>query len=263
MMKILDAKKFRDASTASFKDASPFPHFVIDGAVREEMLAQLISSVAKVPFGMRSSDYIFAKNKYESPSFDQDDQMLADLKSDLLSPSFADFLSKLTGQELFVDPLFVGGGLHRGGRGSFLDMHADFSRHPVESSWLRELNILLYLNQDYEDSFGGHLQLRNRNTGEEHAIAPANNRMVVMLTKEHTLHGYYPISFPPGSYRTSIATYAYSIDHDYARNPPRTTVWAPDQCGPVKRLIATISPPIIALKNRLVGSSTARRAKHK
>ncbi len=128
---------------------------------------------------------------------------------------------------------------------------------------MRELNILLYLNQDYEESWGGHLDMESSENGAIGRVAPLGNRLVIMLTKKHTLHGYKQISFPEGRMRTSIAAYAYTIDHDFDSNPDRTTLWRPKQAGIAKQIIARIAPGLVRIKRYFLGSSTARRAARK
>ena len=243
-----------------FLAARPFEHVCIDNALNNQSLTEIIRSIAALEFGEKSSDYIFAKNKYETPDFNKQSPILSEFKAELLSERFENILRTVCGKKVFVDKHFVGGGVHRGGAGSFLDMHADFNRHPVHSNWMRELNILLYLNDNYDDKYGGHLELENARTHEKSRISPVANRLVIMLTKEYTLHGYKPIHFPKGTYRTSIAAYAYSINEDYSNVPSRTTLWVPDQANVFKRGVARIWPLAVKIKNRWLGSSTAKRA---
>ncbi len=254
----LEASESENAS--EFAGAVPFEHLVVDNFLTPAALAAVLGAIPAPIVSQKSSDYIFARNKFENPLFYAAAPIFTRLRDELLSDRFAAWLSAIYGKKLFVDPQFVGGGLHQGGSGSFLDMHADFSRHPIDETWLRELNILLYLNDDYDTAFGGSLNLRHAVTGATGAIEPRLNRMVVMLTKGHTLHGYAPINFPPGRFRTSIAAYAYSIDTDFAATPHRSTAWRPTDGGPIKTLLARLSPSLVKLKTRFLGSSTARRA---
>lgn len=181
----------------------------------------------------------------------------------MLSPEFGAVLGQMYGKPLTVDPDFVGGGLHRGGEGSFLDMHTDFNLHPKNRTWIRELNILLYLNKDWRPEYGGSLDLRNSRTEMTGSIEPLYNRLVLMLTKDHTFHGYKPISFPEGAYRTSIASYAYSIatNESELENLKTTTTWVPEQGGIIKSVIARATPALVTLKQRLFGSATANKSK--
>lgn len=251
----------RDALRQEFKDAKPFEYVIIDNFLKAASLQAVLAAIPAPDPDKKSSDYLFAKNKFENPNFEGQQNVLVELRDELLSERFASLLSHIYGRPLFVDPTFLGGGIHQGGEGSYLDMHADFSRHPAHKDWLRELNILLYLNTDYQDAWGGHLDLVHADTHERGSIAPVANRMVFMLTKKHTLHGYKPISFPKGRYRTSLAGYAYSIDTDFEAVPDRSTMWKPEDAGLGKSLLAKASPTLVKVKNNLFGSSTERRAR--
>lgn len=158
-----------------FRTAQPFEYLVIDNFLCEASLQKLMAAIPEPDQKKRSSDYMFAKNKFEDPTFAIGQNILMALRDELLSDRFAAMLSVIFGKTLFVDPAFVGGGIHQGGEGSFLDMHADFSRHPANRTWLRELNILLYLNPNYDESFGGHLELEHAQTHQQGRVAPLLN----------------------------------------------------------------------------------------
>ncbi|WP_343633341.1 2OG-Fe(II) oxygenase [Roseateles sp.] len=249
-----------DQLKSEYQQAKPFPYVVIEDFLTPEALALVHAHMPAPNEENKSSDYVFAKNKFENPSFAGGAQIFQQLREALLGERFARLLSDIYGREVFVDPRFLGGGIHQGGEGSYLDMHADFSRHPANKDWLRELNILLYLNKDYDESYGGHLELQHKETGERGRVAPRENRLVLMLTKGHTLHGYKPINFPKGRYRTSLAAYAYSVDTNYSAVPVRSTQWQPEDAGVAKSLLAKASPTLVKLKTALLGSNTERRA---
>lgn len=249
-----------DQFSTAFASGSPFPHVAIDGFLEPTSLAALVEAVPSPDRANKSNDYLFARNKFENPTFAGAPTIFQQLREELLSERFARLIGSIYGKPVFIDPQFVGGGIHQGGEGSFLDMHADFSRHPTYKDWLRELNILLYLNKDYSEDFGGHLEMQHATTGERGRVAPIANRLVVMLTKAHTLHGYKRITFPKGQYRTSLAAYAYSVDNDFDAEPARSTLWKPEDAGTGKNLLARAAPALVRLKTALVGSSTARRA---
>jgi len=124
----------QDASalSAGFNSALPFPHVVIDDFLTIEGLAQLEpgSLMRRQTTSERSSDFLFSKNKAENPHFGSVSERFSRLRDELVSDRFQSFICQVVGREVFVDQDFVGGGLHLGGSGSYLDMHADFSRHP-------------------------------------------------------------------------------------------------------------------------------------
>lgn len=247
----------------SFESAAPFKHVVIDGFLTQDAVEEVVAlGMHETPIANEnSSDFVFAKNKMEAPDIANINETMKQLKAELISSRFRAFLSNLAGYELFVDEKFVGGGLHQGGAGSYLDMHADFSRHPESRNWIRELNILLYLNPDYDPEWGGALKLVHSKTRASTQIAPLLNRAVIMLTKEHTIHGYDPIAFPDGRFRTSIAAYAYRLERGNESIPFRTTQWQPAGAG--KRILARVMSPLVVLKQGLLGSRTVKRAASK
>lgn len=245
-----------------FRGADPFPLVVIDDFLPPLFAEGLHQEILSLKDLTQSNDYIFAKNKFEHPSLQDIGPHGAELKRFLLSDAFADALSTMYGHTLFVDADFTGGGVHRGGAGSFLDMHADFGRHPSEKNWVRELNILLYMNKDWRPEYRGSLDLTNAENGKSRAVEPLFNRCVLMLTKGHTLHGYKPTAFPEGMHRNSIAAYAYSLETDETKlaSLSTTTKWQPVDAKPTKRIVARLAPQLVRLKQRLFGSNTVKNS---
>jgi Rps23 Pro-64 3,4-dihydroxylase Tpa1-like proline 4-hydroxylase len=251
----------RAALHKQFISARPFPYLVIENFLRPELLPEILAAIhsATQTRLTQSNDLVFAKEKYEFPQLEDVHPLLAQLRSEFLDPRFGEWLTALAGQNVFIDPDFVGGGVHQGGSGSYLDMHADFNLHPVNNDWQRHLNILLYLNPGWQPDMGGQLKLRSAETGNEASVEPLLNRCVIMLAQEHTLHGYAPIDFPPGTFRTSIAAYAYM--HQDGSAAYRPTVWHPENAPLYRQLLARVSPTLVKLKNKWFGSRTARAAR--
>jgi len=163
---------------------------------------------------------------------------LSELYEDLISDRFAAILFGIIGERVFVDESFHGGGVHQGGEGSFLDMHAEFNYHPIQKHCFRNLNILLYLNKDWLPVYGGDLKSRHAKTGEHLKVEPLFNRCVIMFTRDYTLHGYDKINFPAGHFRRAIATYAYSLD-EYPKEGYRSTKWHPESGPILKKIIGS------------------------
>ena len=82
--------------------------------------------------------------------------------------------------------------------------------------------------------------------------------MVIMLTDDTTLHGYRPIDFPAGRYRTSIASYAYTLYPTGSNGGERATRWYSDNW--FRRQVGARWPQIVRLKTSIFGSTTAKRA---
>ena len=127
---------------------------------------------------------------------------------------FVSFLEELTGiGGLVPDPHLRGGGLHEIRRGGLLGVHADFNVHPRLRLY-RRLNLLIYLNKDWQPEWGGSLELWDRG-GQQcvRAIQPVFNRAVLFDTSNFSYHGHpHPLACPPERSRKSVALYYYSLE---------------------------------------------------
>jgi Rps23 Pro-64 3,4-dihydroxylase Tpa1-like proline 4-hydroxylase len=93
-------------------------------------------------------------------------------------------------------------------------MHSDFQFQNSLKLW-RRINVLLYLNSDWEDSWGGHLHLWDRYNSSEPKIsyAPIHNNMVIFKTTNNSFHGHPgPLMSPEHIQRKSVAVYYYTSD---------------------------------------------------
>src|SRR5204863_2540468 len=83
------------------------------------------------------------------------------------------------------------------------------------------------------------------------------NRMIIQQTRVYTLHCYDPTNFPENNFRTSVATYAYTIHRELIEKP-RTTDWFAKKDQPIKRMVSSIYGPAVKIKNYFFGSATAK-----
>jgi len=235
--------------------AKPFPHLIIDNFCDPQKIESLYNKIPELE--NKSRDYMFANNKFEKSNYKELGPEFEELYDDLSSKRMNDFLSFIANEDIFVDPKNHGGGLHQGKKNSFLDMHLDFNYHPLHKGWYRNMNLLLYLNKDWKPEYKGQLKLVDLRTGEEKDLEVPFNRMIIQQTRAYTLHGYDMTNFPENKYRTSVATYAYTI-HKTLVEKPRTTDWVVKNGQPVKKAIASIYGPAVKIKNSLFGSGTAK-----
>jgi Rps23 Pro-64 3,4-dihydroxylase Tpa1-like proline 4-hydroxylase len=236
-----------------FATAEPFPLLLIDGFLEESFAEELLSEFPSIETMNRTKDYVFG-DKREEADFAKAGPASKAYYDFLLSDEFAQIIGTITGgRKLFVDPAFHGGGFHQGGDGSFLDTHVDFNVHPKHSDWLRVLNLLLYMNKDWKPEWDGALLVRTDPKNEPRAILPLFNRAVFMLTSDNTYHGYRKMSLPAGQSRKSIAGYAYELIEEGSDLKARTTSWAPEEGGLVKKTLARHWTGLAAAKNKLTG----------
>jgi Rps23 Pro-64 3,4-dihydroxylase Tpa1-like proline 4-hydroxylase len=193
-------------------NAHPFPHVVIDNFLPEYVLEAIVEEFPKP----KDIDWQSFQNNAEKKLASKDEQQMGDATRYLLyqlnSSTFITFLEALTGiPGIIPDPHFVGGGLHQIERGGYLKMHVDFNRH-TRLQLDRRLNLLIYLNKNWEEEYGGHLQLWDKDMTQcEKKILPVFNRCVVFSTTDFSYHGHpEPLTCPEDRTRRSLALYYYS-----------------------------------------------------
>ncbi len=202
------ASKYRE----SYAQATPFPHITIDNFLQSDLLDKILEEFPKV----HSIDWQKFDAAPEKKLASKDEMKMGDTTRLLLyqlnSSTFINFLENLTGIDgIIPDPHFEGGGLHQIERGGYLKMHVDFNRHS-KLHLDRRLNILLYLNKNWSEEYGGHLELWDKDmTRCEKKILPIFNRCVIFNTTEFSYHGHpEPLTCPEGQTRKSLALYYYS-----------------------------------------------------
>ena len=129
----------------------------------------------------------------------------------LSAPEWLQDLEHITGiPRILADPEFDGGGMHVTGAGGRLDVHVDFNyleKHQLH----RRLNILIYLNPAWQSSWGGNIELWDREVKTCHqSFSPQLNRCVVFETSDISYHGVAPVRCPPDVARRSFAAYYYT-----------------------------------------------------
>ncbi len=196
-----------------YREAQPYAHIVLDDFLQPETLEKALSEFPDIQSGgwihyVHFNEKKFGKNKLEAlPPTPQA------IIQELNSKPFVEFLTALTGiQNLFSDNSLEGGGLHQSKRGGFLNIHADFTVHPHQRHWQRRANVLVYLNKNWQEEYGGHLELWDRKmTQMEKKISPIFNRCVIFNTDPDSFHGHpHPIQCPEEITRKSIALYYYT-----------------------------------------------------
>ena len=109
------------------------------------------------------------------------------------------------------DPHLHGAGLHAYPCQGKLDMHLDYSIHPL-SGKERRLNLIVYLNKGWKQEYGGDLQLASDlSLPHVQVVTPVWNTAVLFRTSDLSYHGIpRPIQCPPDEYRKSLAVYYLS-----------------------------------------------------
>ena len=201
-----------EKSHAAYQSAEPFPHIVIDNFLPEALLDEILNEFPQAQDIEWQKFDASSEKKLASKSELQMGEKTRSLLYQLNSSTFITFLERLTSVDgLVPDPHFMGGGLHQIEPGGFLKMHVDFNRYD-RLRLDRRLNLLLYLNKDWEEAYGGHLELWDKEVTQcSKKILPIFNRCVVFTTTDFSYHGHpEPLTCPPDRSRKSLALYYYS-----------------------------------------------------
>jgi Rps23 Pro-64 3,4-dihydroxylase Tpa1-like proline 4-hydroxylase len=176
------------------------------------------------------------------------------------SRPFILFLEEMTGiKGLIPDPYYAGAGIHRVANGGHLDIHADFNHHQYMNVE-RRLNVLIYLNRDWREEWGGSFEIWNKEmTKKEASFVPIYNRMVCFSTGSDTFHGNpETVNHPDGEHRFSIALYYYTAtwgphrkSHNTLFKPRPGTADETDRLVARQAIARDLLPPI--LYRRLAG----------
>jgi hypothetical protein len=195
---------------SQFQTAEPFPHVVFENFLNlgaGEMAG--VYPAPEWPHWNKRNDY-YQSGKMYCRDTDVLPPPITSMLNELSSPPFLGFLESITGiDKLIPDPYYEGGGLHCSRPGGILAPHTDFHYYD-RLGLFRRLNLLLYLNPVWEESFGGCLELWNKGSEKPaKLIIPKWGTCVIFRTDDRSVHGF-STPLTKDFWRRSIALYYYS-----------------------------------------------------
>ena len=212
-----------------FAEAQPFGHVVIDDFLDPSLARQLLEQFPAFERGNHIGDdgkpggkSTVERMRALGPAYTSVDDIIQ-------TPDFLALIGRITGIDgLLYDPFYLGGGTHENRHGQGLHAHIDFNYHPSER-WHRRLNLIVYLNHEWEEGWGGMLDLYRDPYADAKPtvrVAPLFNRCVIFETTEDSWHGFDQILLPEQSRaltRKSIALYFYTKDRPAEETAGRHT----------------------------------------
>lgn len=244
--------QFARDNAQEYAQAAPFPHAIIDNFARPEVMQAVLEEfeVASASWAEMNDQFQckFAANR----TLEMGPATRA-LIQFLNGQEIIGFLEELTGiKGLIPDPQLAGGGMHELRQGGFLNVHADFN-YQKSLKLDRRINLLLYLNKDWDASWGGNISLWDRTAKNQiKSYTPDFNRCAIFNTNDWSFHGNpEPISAPLGRARRSIAMYYYtngrpegevSAEHMtiFKKRPHELSV-----ADATKSLLHQVTPPVL------------------
>lgn len=200
----------------AFRSAKPFPHIVLDDFLDPDLCRAIVDQ----EYGDVGSERWMYYRHYSQKTYARTDAAsfgaaATSALQALWSRELIGFLGSLSGIEgLLADPDLEDGGLAATPRGGYLNVHSDLGVHPVHRHWRRRLNLILYLNDDWQAAYGGDLELWDPQMRAcAQRVAPRFNRCVIFAVGPTALHGFpEPLHCPAGAARKCLALYYFTAE---------------------------------------------------
>ena len=213
-----DLVKLAKEVKEEFDSNEPFPYLELKNLFDEDILSKAVEEIKDTRANnLQYRDANQIKNLTEGRALiESSPENIRKVFRALNSEYFTTFLRDVTGiSDLFADDTFRGGGIHHIPPGGKLGIHIDFSRPRWDNSVYRRANVLLYLNKDWQENWGGHLELWDNNVSSGgkciKKISPEFNTLALFGTQKASWHGHpHPLQCPKDRARQSFAAYYYS-----------------------------------------------------
>jgi hypothetical protein len=192
-----------------YRQATPWPHLVVDGILPADVPARVLAEADALP----SSALVRRRSRrqYKMSSIAPDDLGARTREAlDVLGgPALTDFVSTVTGiADLKPDPTFCRAGLFVYPPGGWQRVHEDFPVHPHTGLWNRA--VALYYCSEWEPAMGGRLELWPSDMSEVGCrIEPVPGRLVVFEPTRAHPHGVEATARDAGP-RVTLSSRLYS-----------------------------------------------------
>lgn len=196
----------------TFSQAEPYPHLVIDNFFADSTAAEMVENFPSNDWDGWFSYYNPIEIKKACDDLTLLHPAIQEIFYQLNTPEFVRMIQELTGiPNLEYDPHLHGGGLHSIPRNGKLNLHLDYSLHPL-SGKERRINIIIYLNEHWQEAWNGNLELWGADLKEcQKKVVPLFNRAAIFQTFDESWHGHpHRLECPPDQARKSLAIYYVS-----------------------------------------------------
>ena len=201
-----------------YLESHPFKHIVIDNFLKPECLDKILDEIKMLDSKDAYYKATHKPNNLEYNKFAFNTNVgpaISELFKELVSDKFVKSIETLTNIKNIIrnDTSLKGAGVHRIHKDGYLAIHTDFNTYdsPEYGKLDRRINILIYFNPKWEESYKGHLWLCD-STKPIKKILPILNRCVIFDTTNNSFHGHPERLTVPSDdiCRESIACYYYT-----------------------------------------------------
>jgi len=167
-------------------------------------------------------------NMYEHNCLD-DTPIADEVVHAMHSATFINWLQQVTDTvDIIPDPHLVGAGYSKSFKGDSLKVHTDFNWND-ELRLHRRVNAIVYLNEDWKEEYGGHLEFWDtKNTAMLSKIKPDAGNLLLWSYHNLAYHGYpEPMNCPTNNPRKNLRLFYYvsNAKPDDKHPPHRSLYW--------------------------------------
>jgi len=223
-MQHINQLHFNDLNNTAntFKSKQPYPYIILDNFLQDKSI-EYLNKEFNVELDQTIHYKHTSQDKKGLTKYNLFSENIKSIIDELYSDDFLEIISKISGyKNIKGDKDLHGGGLHQIENGGYLKIHRDFATHPKNKTWIRRVNLLLYINPIWKKEWNGDLEFWDENLENKiESISPNYNRCVLFDTTKN-FHGHpKPLETPEGMKRRSLALY-YFEETDKTQNVKST-----------------------------------------
>ncbi|MBY8963895.1 2OG-Fe(II) oxygenase [Flavobacterium sp. D11R37] len=202
---ILDNKQTLKQQYESSK--SGIGYFYLDNLLPEELALEIYNAFPE------AKDMVWKKSiredKYVAAQMNLYNPLLEEIIYAFQDAKIVDLVAEICGLKGAIpDENLYAGGISMMGHKQFLNPHLDNSHDKDRKLW-RILNLLYYVTPEWEESYGGNLELwPDGLKNPQITIHSKFNRLAVMATHNRSLHSVSPVTH--NGYRCCVSNYYFS-----------------------------------------------------
>ncbi len=206
--------------------STPYEHIIIKDMFNRKTMNNVCESIGNIDSDFWNDSKIFFNNytkKKEINNYIKFPKRLKKIFEYLISESFVKKLENLTNiDNLIIDNKIYGGGLVISPPGAHLQKHIDFNFNS-DIQLYRAVNLILYLNKEWDDVDGGNLELYD-DDNNKCTINPIKNTIFIFKSNNNTPHGFSKIT--SDKCRKSLNLWYYTKNPlDCVEKSPHKTLW--------------------------------------
>lgn len=216
-----------DSISRQFSEADPFKHVLIKDFLNDVFLKNILKDFPK-PGSNLKNEFGSSNRKHAVHNIRSLGENFVQWDNFVKSEEFISYLEKVTGiKGLIYDPEYHGAGTHNNLDAQGMDVHIDFNLHRT-TGFHRRLNLIIYLNENWNPDWGGSLELHKNPWDLDHdywhTYPCLCNHAILFETNEYSWHGFERINLPEGKKhlsRKSLTVYYYTKDRPAKEIAPK------------------------------------------